>query len=65
MLCLESTGLCRSGGAGLSYEQASRTGLAQFSEHKEKLLGDSRDVTRFEIVPIEQSRAEGIEGFGD
>jgi len=66
ILCIESTGLCRgTGGSGISYEEATRVGLAQFEEHREKLFGKERDVTRFEIVPIERSRAEGIQGFGE
>jgi hypothetical protein len=66
ILCLESTGLCsRTDGISLSYEQASQVGLAQFSEHQENLVGAGRDVSRFEVVPIEQSRAEGIEGFSE
>jgi hypothetical protein len=66
ILCLESTGLCSGkDDPNLTYEHSSKVGLAQFSEHQEKLVGQGRDVARYELVPIEQSRAEGIEAFDD
>lgn len=66
ILCLESTGLCSAkGDPNLTYEHSSRVGLAQFSKYQGNLVGQGRDIVRYELVPIEQSRADGIEAFGD